>query len=160
MEYDLIWSIIGLVVLLAGIVGCLLPIIPGPPLSWASLVILQLHKDPPFTTDFLILWAVVVILVSLLDYYVPVWGTKKFGGTKYGAWGSAIGIIFGIFLFPPFGIIIGPFVGALAGETIAGKDIQKALKSAWGSFIGFLAGTIMKLFVSLILGYYFIINAF
>ena len=160
MEYDLVWSIIGLVLLLVGIAGCFLPVIPGPPLSWASLLILQLHKEPPFSTDFLILWAAIVIVVSLLDYYVPVWGTKKYGGTKYGVWGSAVGIVFGMFLFPPFGIILGPFIGALIGEGIAGKDTKRAFRSAWGSFIGFLAGTIMKLVVSLIMGYYFIIHAF
>ena len=160
MEYDLIWSLTGLVLLLLGIAGCFLPVIPGPPLCWASLLILQLHKEPPFTSDFLIVWAAVVIVVTLLDYYVPVWGTKKFGGTRYGNWGSAIGVITGIFIFPPFGIIIGPFLGAFIGEKIGGKDNRQALRSAWGSFAGFLAGTIMKLAVSLIMGYYFIINAF
>jgi uncharacterized protein len=160
MEYDLIWTIFGLLLLLLGITGCFLPVIPGPPLSWASLLIIQLHKEPPFTSNFLIIWALIVIMVSLLDYYVPVWGTKKFGGTKYGTWGSAIGILFGIFLFPPFGIVAGPFLGALIGESLAGKDISKALRSAWGSFIGFLAGTVMKLVISLIMGYYFCVNAF
>jgi hypothetical protein len=160
MEYDLIWSIVGLIVLLIGIAGCLLPVIPGPPLCWASLLILQLHKEPPFTSQFLLLWASIVVVVTLLDYYVPVWGTKKFGGSRYGVWGSAIGLVLGMFLFPPIGIIAGPFIGALIGESLAGKDINKALRSAWGSFIGFLAGTIMKLAVSLIMGYYFIVNAF
>jgi hypothetical protein len=160
MEFDLIWSIVGLVVLLIGIAGCLLPVIPGPPLSWASLLILQLHKEPPFTYRFLLLWASIVVVVTLLDYYVPVWGTKKFGGSRYGVWGSAIGLVLGMVLFPPIGIIAGAFLGALIGESLAGKDINKALRSAWGSFIGFLAGTIMKLVVSLIMGYYFIVNAF
>jgi len=160
MEIDLILTIIGLVLLIVGIAGCFLPVIPGPPLAWSSLLILQLHKEPPFDTEFLLIWAAIVVAVTLLDYYVPVWGTKKFGGTKYGVWGSAIGVVFGIFFFPPIGIILGPFVGALIGEFIAGKDFTQALRSAWGSFIGFVAGTIMKLVVSLIMGYYFVVNAF
>lgn len=160
MEADLIWSVIGLLLLLAGIAGCFLPVLPGPPLAWFSLLILQLQEEPPFNTDFLLLWASIVVVVTLLDYYIPVWGTKKFGGTKSGVWGSAIGVVVGLFIFPPIGIIIGPFIGALIGEFVAGKDAQQALRSAWGSFIGFMAGTLMKLAVSLIMGYYFVINAF
>lgn len=160
MEADLIWSVIGLLLLLAGIAGCFLPVLPGPPLAWLSLLILQLKEEQPFNTDFLLLWAAIVVGVTILDYFIPVWGTKKFGGTKFGVWGSAIGVVIGIFIFPPIGIIIGPFIGALIGELVSGKDAQQALRSAWGSFIGFLAGTLMKLAVSLIMGYYFIINAF
>ncbi|HBL75398.1 MAG: hypothetical protein A2W90_04055 [Bacteroidetes bacterium GWF2_42_66] len=109
-----------------------------------------------FSGRFLIIWAVVTIVVSILDYIIPAWGTKKFGGSKRGVLGSMIGLLFGLFLFPPFGIIIGPFVGAVLGEITGGKDNKAALKAGLGSFVGFLLGTLMKLIVSGMMAWYFI----
>lgn len=160
MDLDLLWIIIGSLTLLVGIIGCVLPVLPGQVLSWASLLILQLTSNPPFTARFLVTWALITAFVSLLDYYVPIWGTKKLGGSKKGIWGATIGLVAGIFFFPPMGIIIGPFIGAFAGELVAGKDTRVALRSAFGSFLGFLAGTFMKLAISFIMGYYFVVNAF
>ncbi len=160
MSVDLIWVIVGLIILIIGVIFSVLPVIPGQVLSWGSLLILQLTSDPPFTAKFLAIWALITAGVTLLDYYVPIWGTKKFGGSKMGIWGATIGLILGIFFFPPFGLIIGPFIGAFVGELIAGKDSRVALKSGFGSFLGFVAGTMMKLVISFIMGYYFVINAF
>ena len=160
MSADLVWAIIGLIVLIIGIVFSVLPVIPGQVLSWGSLLILQLQTNPPFSARFLAIWALVTAGVTLLDYYVPIWGTKKLGGSKSGIWGAAIGLIIGIFFFPPFGLIIGPFIGAYLGELIEGKDSRVAFKSGLGSFLGFVAGTMMKLVISFIMGYHFIINAF
>lgn len=160
MSADLLWAILGLIILVIGIIFSVLPVIPGQVLSWGSILILQLQTDPPFTARFLAIWALITAGVTLLDYFVPIWGTKKLGGSKKGMWGAAIGLIIGIFFFPPFGLIIGPFVGAFLGELIAGKDSSAAFKSGLGSFLGFVAGTMMKLVISFIMGYYFIINAF
>ncbi|MCD4684035.1 MAG: DUF456 domain-containing protein [Bacteroidales bacterium] len=160
MSADLLWAILGLIILVIGIIFSVLPVIPGQVLSWGSILILQLQTDPPFTARFLAIWALITAGVTLLDYFVPIWGTKKLGGSKKGMWGAAIGLIIGIFFFPPFGLIIGPFVGAFLGELIAGKDSSAAFKSGLGSFLGFIAGTMMKLVISFIMGYYFIINAF
>jgi len=160
MDLDLVWAIVGLVVLIIGIIGCILPILPGQILSWSSLLILQLQSDPPFTARFLVIWALITALVSFLDYIVPIWGTKKLGGSKLGIWGATVGVILGIFFFPPVGLIVGPFVGAVVGELIAGKNSNTALKAGFGSFLGFIAGTAMKLAISFIMGYHFIINAF
>ncbi len=146
--------IIGLLFLLAGIIGCVIPGIPGPPLAYLSLVFIQFADKSTFTLSFLLLWAIIVIGVTLLDYFVPAWGTKKFGGSKYGMWGSIIGLITGLFM-GPWGIIIGPFLGAYLGELIGGMNNTSALKAGFGSFIGFAAGTLMKLTVSLIIAYYF-----
>ena len=159
MSADLIWAIAGLIILIIGIVFSILPVIPGQVLSWGALLILQLQSNPPFSARFLAIWALITATVTLLDYVVPIWGTKKLGGTKKGMRGATIGLIIGIF-FPPFGIIIGPFVGAYIGELIAGKDSKTAFKSGLGSFLGFVAGTMMKLGVSVIMGYYFVVNAF
>lgn len=160
MDLDTLWIALGTIILIIGIIGCILPVIPGQVLSWSSLLILQLTSDPPFTARFIVIWALVTAGVTLLDYYVPIWGTKKLGGSKKGIWGATIGLIVGIFFFPPFGLIVGPFVGAYLGEIIDGKDSNTAFRSGLGSFIGFVAGTMMKLAISFIMGYHFFINAF
>ena len=160
MDIDILWIIIGLILLVVGIIGCILPILPGQILSWGSLLILQLQKDPPFTAKFIFVWALITAGVTLLDYFVPIWGGKKLGGSKSGMWGATIGLIVGIFFFPPLGLIIGPFIGAVVGELVAGKDRRIAFRSGLGSFLGFVAGTMMKLVISFIMGYYFVIHAF
>lgn len=160
MDLDILWIAIGSIALIVGIIGCVLPVIPGQVLSWSALLLLQLTSDPPFTARFIVTWALVTAGVTLLDYYVPIWGTKKLGGSKKGIWGATIGLVVGIFFFPPLGLIIGPFIGAYLGELLAGKDSNTAFRSGLGSFIGFVAGTMMKLVISFIMGYYFVINAF
>jgi uncharacterized protein len=152
---DTFLIITGIILLLAGIAGCIFPFLPGPPLAYGSLILLQISTYKPFTENFLIIWALVTTAVVIADYYIPIWGTKKFGGTKGGVWGATIGLIVGIFFFPPLGLIIGPFIGAFAGEIINNQDSNKAFRSAIGSFIGFVAGTLMKLGISVVMGYYF-----
>jgi len=153
---DTVLIVIAVILLIVGIAGCILPFLPGPPLAYGSLLLLQFTSKKPFSEEFLVIWAVVTLAVVLADYYIPIWGTKKFGGTKSGVWGSTIGLVLGIFFFPPFGIIIGPFLGAFIGELINNQDSKKAFRSAFGSFIGFIAGTVMKLGISLVMGFYFI----
>jgi len=158
---EVLWIIIGLVCVIAGIAGCILPVIPGPPIAYLSLLLLQITErdQRPFSLTFLLIWAGVVIIVTLLDYIVPVWGTKKFGGTKYGTWGSTIGLIVGLFLPQPFGILIGPFAGAVVGELIGGSTSAKALRAGFGSFLGFLTGVLLKLVVCIWIGVEFIKGA-
>lgn len=151
---DTVLIIIGLIFLLAGIIGCIIPGIPGPPLAYVSLILVEFTSSEPFSFTFMTSWAIIVIGVTALDYYVPVWGTKKFGGSKYGMWGSIIGLVIGLFA-GPLGIIVGPFLGAYLGELIGGMRNEDALKAGLGSFLGFVAGTIMKLGVSVIIGYYY-----
>jgi uncharacterized protein len=152
-----LWLIIGSVFMLVGLVGCILPFLPGPPLCYAALLIQQLREEPPFESRFLWIWAGVTVFVVLLEYLIPVYGTKKFGGTRYGVWGSIIGLIAGFWL-GPLGIIIGPFVGALVGELLVDSDSHKAFRAALGSFIGFVAGTLLKLIACGIMIYYFAVS--
>lgn len=155
---DILLIAIGSIFILVGIVGCFLPVLPGPPLSWIGIFLLYFTDNTSISTSFLLWWLVIAIIATALDYLIPIWGTKKFGGTKMGVRGSMVGLVIGLF-FPPFGIIVGPFLGALLAELIHdAHDTSKAFKSALGSFIGFLLGTGLKLGVSLTLTWYFAVD--
>ncbi|HEY9047462.1 MAG TPA: DUF456 domain-containing protein [Ohtaekwangia sp.] len=156
---DVLWVILGIILLLGGLAGCILPFLPGPPLCFIALLLLQLKTMPPFTTRFLIIWGAIAAVVTLLDYIIPVYGTKKFGGSRYGVWGCTIGLLIGIWL-GPWGIILGPFVGAFVGEILASSNSSQALRAALGSFIGFLFGTLLKLIVCLVMSWYFVASLF
>lgn len=153
MEYFLI--ITGAILIILGIAGCVLPVLPGPPISYVGLLLLHFTDKYQFTNEFLLIWALVTIAVTLLDYYIPIWGAKKFGASKPGIWGSVIGMILGLLFFPPWGIILGPFAGAVVGELIVGKKSGEALKAGFGSFVGFLGGTLLKLIASGMMAWYF-----
>jgi uncharacterized protein YqgC (DUF456 family) len=152
---DVVLIIIGIILLLIGFVGCIIPGIPGPPIAYIGLLIQVFKTENPFSAKFLVIWALVMIAVSVLDYIVPVIGTKKFGGSKRGVWGSIIGLFAGIFFFPPIGLIIGPFLGAFIAELTGGKETESALKAGFGSFIGFITGVALKLVVTGLMAYYF-----
>ena len=152
---DVFLTILAGLFLVVGLIGCLLPVLPGTPLSYVGLLILQLKSDPPFSLKFMIIWAIITIAVAILDYWIPAYGTKRFGGTKFGIYGTLVGLFVGMIFFPPFGIIVGPLIGALAGELLSGSDHKKAVKAAFGSFIGFLAGTFLKIAASAIMLFYF-----
>ena len=152
---DIALIVIGIVLLTGGIIGCIIPFLPGPPLAYCSLILLQFAHFQPFSTTFLVVWAIVVLIVVLLDYYIPIGGTKWFGGTKGGTWGATTGLLLGVFL-SPVGILIGPFLGAFVGEIINRQNTGAAFRSAIGAFIGFLAGTFMKLVICGTLAFYFV----
>ncbi len=148
----------GIVLIIIGFLGSALPVLPGPPLAWIGFLLLRwtdrVAENPSYETS---LWIMLffVILVTVLDYVVPVWGTKKWGGSSAGMWGATIGLIIGLF-FGPVGIIAGPFAGAFIGEFITGKTQQEALSAGWGSFLGFLLGVGMKLMVCATLLFLFV----
>ena len=152
---DYILLVFAIILMLTGIIGCLVPVLPGPPLSFLGLVLIHFTRFAFFPSSILITMAVIAILVTILDYIVPVWGTKKFGGSKYGTRGAAVGLVIGLFL-GPVGIIVGPFVGALVGELIFKDDMRYAFRAGFGSLLGFLTGIGLKLAASLIMTFYFI----
>lgn len=146
MEY--VFLILGFLLLVVGFLGSFLPVLPGPPVSWAGLLCLYFVKGIPTDYWFLGITFVVMLIISVLDFILPAKGTKRFGGSKYGIWGTNIGLIIGFFVPIPFGFILGAFIGALAGEFIYDStDINRVFKAALGSFIGFLAGTFIKILV-------------
>ncbi|MFA7034663.1 MAG: DUF456 domain-containing protein, partial [Bacteroidales bacterium] len=103
---------------IVGIIGCLLPVLPGPPISWAALLVLYLWGKDEMSTKFLIIWLIITIIVTILDYVVPAYFTRVTGGSKVAARGSLAGMLIGILFFPPWGMIIGAFLGALLAEVI------------------------------------------
>lgn len=151
------WIIIGILLVVAGLAGSVLPVLPGPPLAYAGLLLQQFREPNPFTTKFLIIWAVITAVTVVLDYLVPVWGTKRYGGTKYGIWGCTLGFLLA-FWMGPIGIIAGPFIGAFVGEMIAQQNANVALRAAWGSVVGFLLGTVIKLVVCVMMLYYLVMT--
>jgi uncharacterized protein YqgC (DUF456 family) len=142
------------ILLLLGIIGCFVPIIPGPPISYGGLLVFHFFSSYSIQENILWLMAFVVIAVTIFDIWVQIYGVKKFGGTKKAVNGSIIGLIIGIFFFPPFGIIIGPFLGAFIGARMEeNSDGNKAIKIALGALAGFFAGTMLKLSVSVYISY-------
>jgi uncharacterized protein len=145
---------------IVGLIGCILPVIPGPPVSYIGMVILYVWGHDvrdDITSKVLIVWLIVTVIVTILDYIVPAWFTKKTGGSKAASRGAFVGMVIGIIFFPPIGMIIGAFLGALLADMfVEGKELRHSLKSAMGSFLGFLAGTGLKLIASGVMMYYII----
>ena len=149
---------IALLLIVLGILGSFLPILPGPLTSWAGLLVLHFTEGVELSQTFLIITLLVAIFIYVLDYIIPAIGTKRFGGSKAGMIGTTLGLIIGLFSPIPFGIIIGPFIGALIGEMIHRNDFNKALKAAFGSFLGFIASTFLKFIVAIIYLGFFIVK--
>lgn len=145
---DLLLVSLGAFLIIAGLLGSLLPFMPGLPISWAGLLLLHLAPSIPVNYWFLGLTFVVAGIIYALNLIIPALGTKYTGGSKFGMIGATIGLIVGIIAPVPFGIIIGPFVGAFIGEIINKVDSRSALKAAFGSFIGFLASSFMEFVVA------------
>ncbi len=143
---DILLVSIGFILMLVGILGSVLPVLPGVPVSWLGLLMIYLAPSVPMDWLFLNITFILAVFLYVLDYIIPAIGTKRFGGSKAGAWGAIIGLFVGIIAPIPFGILIGPFVGALVGEMVFNKTKSGlAFKAAFGSFIGFLASTFMKI---------------
>jgi len=147
---DILLIVLGTLCIILGIAGSLLPVLPGPIISWVGLLLLYLTKAIPTNLTLLIVTLIVVVVITVLDYIIPSIGTKRFGGTRAGIIGTSIGLVVGLFAPIPGGIIIGPFLGALIGELLNKSDSKTALKAAFGSFIGFMASTFMKFLITVI----------
>lgn len=141
---EVLLIVIAFVLLIVGIIGCIVPMLPGIPLSYAGLLMLHFTTSAQFSNGQLITWLVVVVILQILDYITPLLGSKYSGGSEYGNRGCIAGTIVGLF-FMPWGIIMGPFLGAVIGEMLGGRDLPHALRAGIGSLIGFLLGTLAKI---------------
>ncbi|NAY92689.1 DUF456 family protein [Muricauda sp. JGD-17] len=155
---DIALTLLGFLLMLVGILGSFLPVLPGPPISWLGLLLLYLTKAIPDDWWVLGITLAIALFITIMDYIIPAMGTKKFGGSKAGMWGTIVGLLVAIFvpIFGPFGIIIWPFIGALVGELLNKANQKTALKAAFGSFLGFLTGTFMKLVVTVLYAIFYV----
>ena len=143
---DIFLLFVGFLLVVVGVAGSFLPVIPGPLCGWLGLLVIHFTSVLPMDWSFLGATLAVAVLIFILDFFIPVWGTKRFGGTKAGVYGAGIGMIVGLFM-GPVGIIFGPFMGAFAGELSQKTPTKQAYKAALGSFIGFLTGSFLKFLV-------------
>lgn len=135
---------------LVGIVGAIVPALPGPPLSFVALLIAYFFGDGEITSTTLLVMFVLTVVVTVFDYVAPVWLTKLGGGSKYAVWGSTVGLLVGLF-FMPLGLLAGPLVGAFVGELWHNQQAGKAVRVAMMSFIAFLLTTGLKLILSVVM---------
>ena len=150
---DVLIYVFSFLLLVGGIAGCVLPVLPGLPLSYAGLLLLHFTDRTVFSTTQLVSWLIIVIVLQVVDYVTPLLGSKYSGGTDFGNRGCMAGTILGLF-FMPWGIILGPFLGAVAGEMLGGRDLPHAIKAGIGSLVGFLLGTLLKVVVC----FYFLVQ--
>lgn len=150
--------IIAIILFVAGILGTVLPFLPGAALIYIGMLIYGIMtKFVALDWMFFIIQAVLLIFVFLVDYWATAFGTKRFGGSKQAAWGAIIGTIAGIF-FGPLGIIIGPFLGAVIAEIIRGTEFKQTIRVGIGTIVGFLGGSILKIAVELVMIIYFFVK--
>jgi uncharacterized protein YqgC (DUF456 family) len=140
---DTIYILTAAILLILGFIGCVLPVLPGPALAYGALLMMMMSSFAPSGTA-CVVFGIVCAAVLLLDYVVPAMGAKKFNCSKWGVAGCLIGTIAGMF-FGPWGIVLGPFVGAVFGEAVAGKKPVEAVKGGFGAFLGFVFGVMLKL---------------
>lgn len=147
MEY--VYYTVAVILLVLGFVGCIAPILPGPILAYCALFCLIPSSDCPSVSSFVWL-GVLTAVVTIADSVIPAIGAKKFDCSKWGTWGCVIGSFAGMF-FLPVGVVAGPFLGAFTGELIAGKDVSAAARGGLGAILGFLAGTLLKIVVCVVI---------
>lgn len=152
---EIILVTLGIILTIAGIIGCIVPGLPGPPLNFIALIIIKIIYPDGLSFGVLIVFAILTIAVTIFDYIIPTYGAKYFGVSKYGIWGTVIGMLVGIFFFPPFGMFVGIIVGAAAGELIGGKSHWQAMKAGAATFILNLFMMILKLVLSVIMSLVF-----
>ncbi len=136
--------VLGAIALISGFIGCILPLLPGLPLAYVAMLLLHFTDKVQFSLTQLLTWLFLTLILQVLDFIIPMLGTKYTGGSSWGEKGCIVGSVVGLF-FMPWGIVLGPFLGAFLGELLAGKSGIQALRSGIGSFLGFFIGTIAKL---------------
>lgn len=147
---DILLSTSAILLAILGIAGCIVPALPGTILSYGGLLCAYFASYSQMGAAALWIWLAICIVVSVADYFLPAWMTKRFGGSRAGSIGATVGIFVGFFLLPPIGIILGPFLGAVVGELFNDRnDFAKALVVGCGSFLSFIVGTGIKLIASI-----------
>ncbi len=160
MVLSILMTVLGVVFLAAGFVGCVVPAIPGPILAFISLILISIPGGwAIFQWWLLVIVGALTLFATVIDNILPAWASKKSGAGKPGVWGSVAGMIVGSFFIPPFGTIIGAFAGALLGEMLFNRENKKPLKAALGVFRGTLFGILVKLTATGVTTFFFIRGA-
>ena len=145
---------VAIVLMIVGLIGCLIPIVPGPAVAYCGLLCMIPTSKAPSSLA-IVAFGVAALVVTVLDYVVPTLGAKRFKCSKFGTWGCVIGTLVGIFFFP-LGLLLGPFCGAVLGELLARKRAGEALWGGLGAFLGFLSGVLLKVvFCAVTILFYF-----
>jgi uncharacterized protein YqgC (DUF456 family) len=156
---DIFLLTIGFLFVMLGLIGSFLPVLPGPLTSWLGLLILYFTSTVPMNYTFLGITLAIAILIWILDYIIPAIGTKRFGGSTYGVYGTTIGLLIGLFSPIPLGILIGAFLGAFIGEILHDKtNTKRAFKASIGSLLGLITSTIIKFTVALVYAVLFFVK--
>jgi hypothetical protein len=157
MVVDIIAIVLGASALIIGLIGCVAPIIPGPVVGFAGLLLISIAGGFTLMPLWLfLLLGVLAVGIVLLDNFLPALASKRAGAGPGGVWGSIIGMLIGAIVFPPFGLIIGAFIGALAGEMLFPKGQRDPWRAALAVFTGTMLGIVLKLLVTGVIGYYFV----
>ena len=147
---EIILFVSSLIIMFIGMLGIVLPILPGIPLIFIVALVFSILTDFTYLSgQTIILLGILAVISLILDWVAGVLGVKKMGGSKAGMFGAFIGMIVGLFLpgVGIFGFVIGAFVGAFLLELLVNKESKKALRAGLGSFIGFLAGSVLRLVI-------------
>jgi uncharacterized protein YqgC (DUF456 family) len=149
-------AIVGFILIGVGFIGIFLPVLPGIPLAWLGLFIFAIGTGfDKISILATIIFFVLMLLTLALDFFAPMLGAGKYKASKLGIAGTFVGFIVGILVFGFWGVILGPFIGAFVGELIARRPAGQALKSATGAFIGFLAGSLVRvIYIFVLLGFF------
>ena len=147
--------------MIVGILGVVLPVLPGIPLAWLGLFIYALATGfERVSIATVVVFFLLMLITLILDFAAPMLGAKKYQASKFGIFGAFLGFIAGIFTLGLWGIILGPLVGAFLGELLARRKPKQAFGSALGAFLGFVAGTLFKIIVILVMAGFFIASLF
>jgi len=148
---DIFLLTIGFLFVMLGLIGSFLPVLPGPLTSWLGLLILYFTSIVPMNYTFLGITLAIAIFIWVLDYIIPAIGTKRFGGSTYGVYGTTIGLLIGLFSPIPFGILLGAFLGAFIGEMLHDKkNTKRAFRASIGSLLGLITSATIKFTVAVV----------
>ncbi len=146
---DIFLLTISFIIMIVGIIGSVIPVLPGPLSSWLGLFIFSNISKVEVSNNLLFITLIVALIIFILDYILPIYTSKKFGASKYGIIGATVGTVIGLF-FPPLGIVFGSIIGAISGEMLLNKNIKKSINAATGVFLGLLVSGFTKALISLV----------
>lgn len=156
---DILLVILGAICVFIGLLGAIIPVIPGSPISYVGLLLLLMVDGCSYTTTFMLVMLALVVVKQVLDYLIPIWGIKTFGGSKYSQWGGLIGLLLGL-PFMPWGLIVGPFLGAVVAELLSGKTEEESVYAGFGSLLGSMLTIVFSIVLSGVMAYYFFAEVF